>query len=337
MRHAVRCESGNVAQLDALLRQQREQVLGGAVMGAVCVDAGGIPLQRVAAPVLGMGTSVSLWLSDTACRHAERDGIRHGSDGRVLYGVIDVNEAAFATDKLPLSRATQDAYRRIFSLLDREGYPHLWRAWNYLAGINCEAQGIERYRQFNIGRHEAFAAQGGFTTSNMPAACALGVSEGPLSIAFMAGRTAPLAIENPRQVAAYDYPADYGPRSPSFARAALAQLPGQELLFVSGTASIVGHASVHVGNVAEQMRESLANIAAVVAEANRQSPHRAAAPWRAEALAHRAYVRHAADYAAARDTLRDVLGAADVTYVQADICRADLLVEVEAFAMRQTT
>ena len=338
---ALRYECVGTARRGAYTHNER--LLGGAVVGAaadvapdVALDRADVPLQRLAAPALDAQPSVALWLSDLPCRHAARDGIRYGSDGRVLYGVVEVDEALFGDDKLPLGHATRDAYRRIFALLDREGCPYLWRTWNYLADINREAQGLERYRQFNIGRHDAFAARAGFTAANMPAACALGVAAGPLSIAFVAGKTAPLAIENPRQVAAYDYPPDYGPRSPSFARATLAQLPGQELLFVSGTASIVGHATVHVGDIAAQVRESLANIMAVVAEANRQSPHRAVAPWREEALVHRAYVRHAGDYGVARDTLRDVLGDADVTYVQADICRADLLVEVEAFATRQT-
>lgn len=340
MKPALRCESGTIDRFDALRDSDRERLLGGAVVGAAGSRAVSIeatfPLQHIADAVPDGGASLVLWFSDMPCRHAARDGIRYASDGRVLYGVVEVDEAAFAAERFALSGATRDAYRRIFALLDREGYPHLWRTWNYLARINDEAQGLERYRQFNIGRHDAFAARGGFTAASMPAACALGAADGPLSIAFMAGRAPSLAIENPRQIAAYDYPADYGPRSPSFARAALAQLPGQELLFVSGTASIVGHETIHIGDVAAQMRESLANITVVVLEANRHSPCSGAAPWRTDALAYRAYVRRAEDVAVARHTLREVLGKVEVTYVQADVCRTELLVEVEAFGTRQT-
>jgi enamine deaminase RidA (YjgF/YER057c/UK114 family) len=147
---------------------------------------------------------------------------------------------------------------------------------------------------------------------------------------FLAGRTPPVAIENPRQVSAYRYPADYGPRSPTFSRAALARLPGQELLFVSGTASIVGHQTMHVGDVAGQTRETVANIAAVLAEANRASLTQA---YDLGELSYRAYLRHAEDLPRVRALLDELLGPrAAVVYVQADICRADLLMEVEAMA-----
>ena len=62
-------------------------------------------------------------------------------------------------------------------------------------------------------------------------------------------------------------PGDYGPRSPTFSRAALVYPAGQEILFISGTASIVGHQTVHPGDVVGQCRESMENIAAVLAEA----------------------------------------------------------------------
>lgn len=337
----LRCETRSAAQMAALCAADEPQhhVLGGALFGATAHIA--TPLQTLALPQLRASSTIAgeLWLSSTPCRQGEYEGIRHACDGRVLYGVIEIDEAAFADENAhALSRATEAAYRRIFALLDREGYPYLWRTWNYLAAINAEAQGLERYRQFNIGRHQAFAARDRLKRESMPAACALGfpAADLPLSIAFLAGRTPPVAIENPRQMAAYDYPADYGPRSPAFARAVLAQLPGQQLLFVSGTASILGHATVHRGDMAAQMRESLANIAAVVAEADRVSA--LPATWRDAAPAYRVYVRHAADYATAQAILQEVAGSETTAiYLQADICRADLLVEVETFATRPAT
>jgi enamine deaminase RidA (YjgF/YER057c/UK114 family) len=113
---------------------------------------------------------------------------------------------------------------------------------------------------------------------------------GALSIAFMAGKAPAVPLENPRQVSAYNYPADYGPRSPTFSRGALGYLPGQEILFISGTASIVGHQTVHPGDVAGQCRECIANIAAVLGEANRQ---RRSAPFALDELVYRVYVRDA--------------------------------------------
>ena len=49
-------------------------------------------------------------------------------------------------------------------------------------------------------------------------------------------------------------------------------------------------------------------------------------------LCYRVYIRHADDFPKVRAALLPLLGAAEVVYVQADICRHDLLLEIEAFA-----
>ena len=312
----------------------RPQLLGGQWLGHAPA-ADGLPLQRIAVPLLGGGEQPrgEAWRGSAPCRHGGDGGLRYRCDGQVLFGVIELAEEAFPPrpDASPLQQATEDAYRRLYAVLDGEGYRHLWRVWNYLADINGDgADGLERYREFNIGREDAFLAAGRLAAGQAPAACALGVAGGPLSIAFLAGRDAPILLENPRQVSAYRYPADYGPRSPTFSRAALARLPEQEWLFISGTASIVGHRTVHPGDIVGQTRESLANIAAVLGEANR---HTAGRPYALRDLACRVYVRHGTDYAAVRDTFRAVAGAdCTAVFVQADVCRADLLVEIEGQA-----
>ena len=315
------------------LADAAERVLGASSIGLLPVDsAAGWPLQSISAPLLGRsGDSLQeIWQLDTACQSGVSEGIAYRRAGPLLFGVIELTESAFAEAESPLQAATEEAYRRIFRLIEREGLPHLWRVWNYLAAINGESNGLERYRQFNIGRQDAFLEFSRGATGNVPAACAIGLASGPLSIAFMAGDQPAVPVENPRQVSAYNYPASYGPRSPTFSRAALVYLPGQEILFISGTASIVGHQTVHPGDVAGQCVESLATVAAVLAEANSESR---GAAYQLENLAYRVYVRHAADFPVIRDLLLARLGvAAEIVYLQADICRSDLLIEIEAMA-----
>ncbi|MDT4870422.1 Chorismatase [compost metagenome] len=165
----------------------------------------------------------------------------------------------------------------------------------------------------------------------VPAACALGLAGGPLSIAFLAGSTPAVPIENPRQVSAYHYPAEYGPRSPTFSRVAMVYPPGQELLFISGTASIVGHQSVHLDDVVAQTRESLDNIEAVLAEAQRLSPQ---GFFALADLSYRVYIRHAADLGAVMAVMAGRVASAETLYLQADVCRSELLVEIEAQGLR---
>lgn len=323
-----------------------QQVLGAQVLSRDEPDAtANFPVQVVRLPRLGdiraaehsgAAWSMEAWLSGSDCRQGRVGTLRFSCDGQLLYGTLQVparDLPAGETDS-PLQQAAAAAYTQIFAVLTAEGYPHLWRVWNYLADINNTTDGLERYRQFNVGRHQAFEAHGRLQVEAVPAACALGTQydEVALSISFLAARDMPRVIENPRQVAAYEYPPTYGPRSPTFARAALAQLPGQALLFISGTASIVGHASVHPGDVRAQTRETLVNIQFLLDEATRVG--RAAPTWQLRDLSYRAYLRHAADYAAVREVLAAALGAdARVEFVQADICRAELLVEIEAIGI----
>jgi len=195
--------------------------------------------------------------------------------------------------------------------------------------INRDSGGTERYRQFNTARQRALHASGRALSGPVPAASALGaVSDSPLVVYFLAGRLEPTFIENPRQVSAYHYPRQYGAHRPVFSRAALLRQSGSVTLFVSGTASIVGHRSLHVGDTVAQTRETLTNIQALLEEANRRAH---GARFGLETLAYKVYVRRPADLPLIQSQLRAALGsAAQIIYLQADICRQDLLVEIEA-------
>ncbi|MCY7371269.1 MAG: hypothetical protein LH479_10470 [Polaromonas sp.] len=312
-------------------------MLGGALLGNQA--SAGLPggaLQHVCAPLLGVVQDAlsEAWVTDSMPQAGHADGVNWRRSGDVLYGVIELDErGTTAEPSLPTLQAlSEQAYASVFRLLDAQGLPHLWRVWNYMADIHGQAGGLERYRQFNLGRGDAFLKNARAVVGRVPAACAIGVGSGPLSIAFLAGATPALSIENPRQVSAYDYPVEYGPRSPTFSRAALVYPPGQEFLFISGTASIVGHRSMHGGDVAAQCRETMDNIAAVVTEANRRGRN---GPFALGDLSYRVYVRHAADHPLVQDSLAARVGAVPVVYVQADICRGELLVEVEAMGLRR--
>ena len=230
-------------------------------------------------------------------------------------------------DSSALQAATGEAYREIFSVLDSVGYGHLLRVWNYLPEINADALGMERYWHFNKARREALLACGRAVSGNVPAACALGSAVGsPLVIYFLASKSAPLAIENPRQASAYQYPPKYGPR-PVFARASVLTEASATMLFISGTASIVGHETFHVGDAAAQTRESLVNIEALLGEANRIA---GAARFALGSLAYKVYVRHSSDLPVIQAQMSAAADSARVVYLRADICRQDLLVEIEA-------
>lgn len=228
----------------------------------------------------------------------------------------------------------QRAYRDVFATLAHTGCEQLLRLWNYLPDINADGGGLERYRQFNLGRQQAFFDAQHPAFEGAPAACALGTHEGPFCVHFLAGRTRPLQVENPRQVSAYHYPREYGPRSPSFSRAALFEAgAGQVALLISGTASIVGHTSMHAGDVQAQTRETLANLQAVLGAARARSSAR----FELADLCLTVYVRRAEDAPAVWALLEAALGQdaaalRNAVVLQGDVCRSELLVEIEAHA-----
>jgi chorismate lyase / 3-hydroxybenzoate synthase len=228
-----------------------------------------------------------------------------------------------------LQRATEFAYQEIFAVLGETQHRHLIRIWNYLPDINLEADGDERYRHFNSARQLAFRNSGRATMGTVPAASALGSPAGsPISIYFLAARRPPKMIENPRQTSAYHYPPKFGRHSPIFSRACMLSESAGTNLFVSGTASIVGHETIHQGDVAAQTRETMTNINALLGEANRVV---GSARYSLDGLKFKVYVRQPSDLGAIEEALsKSLRSSTPIVYLQADVCREDLLVEIEA-------
>lgn len=308
---------------------------GGPVLGSICYG-GAACIADVVVPLRPLGSSAAAplrhaWLARGPFHEGAHGMLRYRHDDQFLFGWITLSEL---TCRPPagvgvFQHISHEAYTALFEVLAQTGFTQLLRCWNYLPRINVDGGGLERYRQFNIGRQDAFIAARRAWLEGSPSACALGSSEGELIVYFLAGREAALTIENPRQTSAYRYPQHYGPRAPTFSRASLLRLADEEVLFISGTASIVGHESRHPGDVREQVRETLRNLDTVVAEANR---HARLGCFATRELFMKVYVRHEADLSVVEDELRATLGEdLQICFLLADVCRIELLVEIEAF------
>jgi chorismate lyase / 3-hydroxybenzoate synthase len=316
-------------------------------------------LQVQSASLDARGDFLERWLCDTPMTAVADGDIRYAFNQDLLFGAIDLLDTADTSDAANISeqhppnahpisalqKTTQRAYEELFSLLDTQGFTHVLRIWNYLPQINQETLGLERYRQFNIGRQDAFIAAKREAFKGAPAACALGSQGDHLVIYFIAARQQPIAIENPRQISAYHYPTQYGPKAPTFSRASITHTGKQSLFFISGTASIVGHESVHVGDVVGQTQETFNNLDVLIESANASMTSATSTtsmnlpeepvPWSYAQLYLKVYVRHAAHLPKIQQVLAQRAPAAQhIAYLQADICRDDLLVEIEATGIR---
>jgi chorismate lyase/3-hydroxybenzoate synthase len=275
----------------------RDEAAGGDFLARIVY--GGEPLANavyVPARQLGPQPLVEVWESAGA---------------ELMFGSLAVD----ATDAVEAS--SRGIYSRLIADVRRAGYPYFVRMWNFVGSINEEDAGRERYQLFCAGRHDAFVDAGYHHDVDLPAASAVGMQGRGLVTFFLAAREAGVQVENPRQIAAYHYPPQYGPKSPSFSRATM----WNGIVFVSGTSSVVGHKTVHHGDVDAQLDETLRNIEVVLGQTGRTLKNVVAA---------RTYIRNAADHERIAARLAEVFPVN--LSLEADICRKDLLLEIECVA-----
>ena len=98
--------------------------------------------------------------------------------------------------------------------------------------------------------------------------------------------------------------------------------PEGSLLFIAGTASIVGHRSRHGGDLAGQLAVTLDNIDRLLtASLGPEASHGLDGV--------RVYLRDPQHLAAAREAVEGRMPLARAAYLHGDICRAELEVEIE--------
>jgi chorismate lyase/3-hydroxybenzoate synthase len=264
-----------------------------------------------------------VWTSDQPVTTLQKNECSLAMSGDVLAGTISLDEKEGAT----LDAATELAYRQLLHHTRELGFPYLWRVWNFFPDINEEEAGLERYRRFCVGRHQAVKANLQNFPSALPAGTAVGTRSGPLQIYFLAGARPASHLGNPRQMNAYEYPRDYGPRSPSFARATFCSSESGPQLFIAGTASVVGHTSRHVGCPKEQTQEIVHNLRTLIKHAGNMEPRGIGTSHRA---IYKVYVRNPDQLLSIRQTLHDpLLNSSPTLLLQGDLCRQELLVEIE--------
>jgi chorismate lyase / 3-hydroxybenzoate synthase len=333
--HALHTAYVETARLETILKASPSNFLGIVLYGRSPVEPrgpGACPLLCLDLPQLNELPLAEVWTSTRPVTYYQFAGIRFAMNDEVLFGVLQLEESPGT----PLEILTYTAYRRLFVQARALGYPHLLRVWNYFPFINLESNGLERYQRFCVGRHEALAEDLPDFQRMLPAGTAVGTTSGPLQIYFLASAQPGTPVENPRQMNAYEYPRVYGPRSPAFARATLGPSISGSHLFIAGTASVVGHASQHVGKPHQQTIETLHNMNVLIThteqlhEVIRGQLHR-------QAL-FKVYIRHPEHVSTVSDILKQQLPVhTQVMYLQGEMCRSELLLEIEGILAQGKT
>lgn len=279
------------------------------------------------APLNGPDTSgnnrVERWLAPESVRYGKQGRVSFARTHSFLVAHVRCEEVCIST----VEKVTEDAYMRLLEFCQTEGFPYPCRAWNFMPDINHGDGYLDVYKCFTVGRANAFDACG-LDETLYPAGTAIGsISGTPLGITVLATKARPTMISNSRQMDAFRYPSQYGPRSPSFSRAALLATEHNSCLLVSGTASVVGHESHHPADIEAQTEETCSNIRQVLRET--QIPQ-----WQSptESLngIFRVYLRDPHHLPIARQVLQQHFGKMPAIYLQGDICRSELMLEIEA-------
>jgi len=195
--------------------------------------------------------------------------------------------------------------------------------------------GRDNYMVFNAGRFRAFADWLGGTARferDVATASAIGHWGRDLVIHCLATDAPGVAVNNPRQVAPYHYSQRFGPLPPCFARATQLVTP-RGMLLVGGTASVRGEDSVHHDDLASQLAETFLNLSALVGAAARRRRMSTTAELLGAFRELRVYYPNRGDAKQIESAVFGTFPALRrLETLHADLCRTELLVEIEGFA-----
>lgn len=263
-----------------------------------------------------------VWHSAEPVSHGRNKEISWAENGKFLFCSIPLDEA----NSSGLEQASELAYLSLLRFIKMREFPFIVRAWNYFAGINKGVGDAERYKEFCLGRHNAFRDLIEKDPSLLyPAACAIGHQQKDGIVYILAAKQCGDNFENPEQLSAYQYPREYGVISPSFARATIVNDCSNSCLYISGTASVKGHATIAPGNVLEQLTVTLDNIDRLL----RHVGESASLEKTPKLASIKVYIRDVKDFAVISDVVNAHFAGAQILYVQGDICRSDLEVEID--------
>lgn len=245
----------------------------------------------------------------------------------------------------PRSKRALDRLRDLLGS-HQVGLHQVMRTWFYLGDIVGPDGDTQRYLELNRARADCYESVhfgAGYTPADFqgpmyPASTGIGTCGDELVVSCLALQASPgvvalVPLENPNQTPAFAYGRHYSPKSPKFCRALAAATEESVTIFVSGTASITNSETRWIGDVARQTEQTLDNIAALIDKKNLARHGLPGAGVDLQDMAGvRVYVKRREDYPTVRAVCDQRLGGMPAVYVVADVCRPDLLVEIEAVA-----
>jgi len=289
-------------------------------------------------------------------------GLVDVSQARVYYKTLD--ETSYAVIESPRSkevwatglgsrcgemsieRSAIAAFEQMKLILEAEGlsFNHIVRQWNYIARIVdfdfVREDRFQHYQIFNEIRNQYYRQYR--TVKGYPAATGIGTRAGGVSIDFCAvapcGTCQAISIQNPAQANPYLYRQEVligsvlagktQKQAPQFERGKLV-INDVPILYVSGTASIIGQETIGIDDIQLQTSTTIDNIMKLASGHNLKAYDATISQLPEKPILLRVYVKYPKDFATVKQICSQRFPDVPAIYVVADVCRQDLLVEIE--------
>lgn len=270
------------------------------------------------------------WICENQLNESGNSKLFTGKNSEFLIGTLQANHDNNAT--LNAEKVFDALKNNLLSLQ----FPvnSIIRQWNYIEKIIATEGLHQNYQDFNDVRSIFYGEH--FKQCGYPAATGIGMNEGGLIIEYIAMKsdvstTAP--VDNKQQISAHQYSTDVlkggcpVKTTPKFERARFLSCDHHDMIFISGTASILGEKTIGIDDPGQQTEITIKNIRELYSDKIlKDLDCRSKTPQYGHV---RVYVKNESDFKEIRTCCRKFYGDLPMVYIKADICRDNLLVEIE--------
>ncbi len=264
-------------------------------------------------------------------------------DSVEIYGAV----SALATENSNTYDCSNLCFDRTDRIMKENGYGFgsIIRQWGYIGRITDYSEmnnnEVENYQMFNISRSEFYKNDP--WADGYPSATGIGADIPGIFLEFTAARYEPgsliIPLRNPGQKNAYHYSDKHlkAPETlkekrsaPKFERGKIVVTNDFMDIHISGTAAITGEDS-HPGDAARQSIITLENISRLITPENLEA-HGLNLDGDLPPFTYaRVYVKYKKDLETVKKHCTQYFGDIPILFIEADVCREELLVEIEAY------
>jgi enamine deaminase RidA (YjgF/YER057c/UK114 family) len=265
-----------------------------------------------------------------------------------IYGSIYDNDST----KTNVYLQSSNCFKFVQDVLEINNldFKNIVRQWAYIGNLNdfniLDNSEMENYQMFNLARTEYYKNCN--WENGYPSATAIGANIDGCSIEFIATNEIQdkliIPLHNPRQFDAHKYSEKFQSivstkiesniptkmkNTPKFERGKVVITNDSMDIYISGTAAIIGEDSI-ANDIQQQTKITLDNIAQLSSKSNLYEHGIDIESELPQFSSVRAYIKHSKDVGTVEEMCRNFFGDIPILCVIADVCRKELLVEIEA-------